>query len=266
MGGVVYQMGDRLPESLQDFAELHTWTSRLMRANELNPDPNTGLVVASAAMLGLAARQRTGAGQRVLVDMFGANAYANADDFLNYPGKPSRTMPDELMHGFSALYRLYECLDEQWVFLAIPSKKERTEFITALRESGVEPPSVEILNGNDETATAALAELLAQRTADAWQDMLTARGIACVRADGQIPALFWPQDDQAREMGFVAKAVHPRLGPYTRHGPVVQFDGSTQRLAGPPLAGQHNEELLAEAGFSADEFSDMKAAGGIWAE
>ena len=266
MGGVVYQMGDRLPESLQDFAELHTWTSRLMRANELNPDPNTGLVVASAAMLGLAARQRTGAGQRVLVDMFGANAYANADDFLNYPGKPSRTMPDELMHGFSALYRLYECLDEQWVFLAIPSNKERTEFITALRESGVEPPSAEILDGNDETATAVLAELLAQRTADAWQDMLTAKGIACVRADGLIPALFWPQDDQAREMGFVAKAVHPRLGPYTRHGPVVQFDGSTQGLAGPPLAGQHNEELLAEAGFSADEITEMKAAGVIWAE
>lgn len=266
MGGVVYQMGDRLPESLQDFAELHTWTSRLMRANELNPDPNTGLVVASAAMLGLAARQRTGSGQRVLVDMFGANAYANADDFLNYPGKPSRAMPDELMHGFSALYRLYKCLDEQWVFLAIPSKKERTEFITALRESGVEPPTAEILNGNDETAAAALADLLAQRTADAWQDMLTAKGIACVRADGQIPALFWPQDVQTREMGFVANAVHPRLGPYTRHGPLVQFDGSTQGLAGPPLAGQHNEELLAEAGFSADEISNMQAAGVIWAE
>ena len=266
MGGVVYQMGDRLPESLQDFTELRTWTSRLMRANELNPDPNTGLVVASAAMLGLAARQRTGEGQLVLVDMFGANAYANADDFLNYPGKPSRAMPDELMHGFGALYRLYECLDGQWVFLAIPTEKERAEFITALRESGVEPPTAAILNANDKTASAALADLLAQRTADAWQDMLSAKGIACVRADGHTPALFWPQDDQTQAMGFVAKAVHPRLGPYTRHGPLVQFDGSTRGLAGPPLAGQHNEELLAESGFSADEISDMNANGIIWAE
>ncbi len=60
MGGVLYQMGERVPEDLQDMAGLRLWTRRLMRANEVNPDPNTALVIATSAMLGLVARHRTG--------------------------------------------------------------------------------------------------------------------------------------------------------------------------------------------------------------
>ena len=101
MGGVVYQMAGRLPQELQDIDGLKLWTRRLMRANELNPDPNTSVVVATSVMLGLMARARTGQGQRIMLDMLGANAYANSDDFLRYPGKPPRALPDEGCHGFS---------------------------------------------------------------------------------------------------------------------------------------------------------------------
>ncbi|MCZ6711881.1 MAG: CoA transferase, partial [Gammaproteobacteria bacterium] len=80
MGGVIYQMGGRLPDKLQDIDGLKLWTRRLMRANELNPDPNTAVVVATSILLGLMARARTGLGQQILLDMFGANAYANSDD------------------------------------------------------------------------------------------------------------------------------------------------------------------------------------------
>ena len=71
-----------------------------MRANELSPDPNTGAVVASAVMLGLSERQlSSGQGQTISVDMLGANAYANSDDFLSYPGKSDRALPDAGLHG-----------------------------------------------------------------------------------------------------------------------------------------------------------------------
>ncbi len=61
-----------------------------MRANELNPDPNTALVLTTSVMLGLVARQQTHRGQQIYMDMLGANAYANSDDFLNYPSKSPR--------------------------------------------------------------------------------------------------------------------------------------------------------------------------------
>ena len=83
-------MGGRIPSEQQDIPALRTWTGWLMRANELNPDPNTAMVVCSSALLGLNALQRTGKCQRILIDMFGANAYANYDDFLSYPGQGPR--------------------------------------------------------------------------------------------------------------------------------------------------------------------------------
>ena len=136
MGGVLYQMGERVyPTNPYLFHELRTWARRLMRANEVNPDPNTAMVVASSALLGLVARQRTGEGQRVLMDMFGANAYANHDDFLSYPGKPSRLMPDETLLGLGPTYRLYRCADDHWVFLALTRDSERARFVSALENA-----------------------------------------------------------------------------------------------------------------------------------
>jgi crotonobetainyl-CoA:carnitine CoA-transferase CaiB-like acyl-CoA transferase len=140
MGGVLYQLGERVPDAVQDMDGLRLWTRRLMRANEVNPDPNTALVVTTSAMLGLAARHRTGQGQRVLVDMFGANAYANHDDFLAYPGKAARALPDPLLYGLSASYRLYRCARDQWVFLALTSEREFQRFSAELMEAGLMAP------------------------------------------------------------------------------------------------------------------------------
>jgi len=158
MGGVLYQMGERIPEQQQDIPALRTWTRRLMRANELNPDPNTALVVCSSALLGLNALQRTGKGQRILIDMFGANAYANHDDFLSYPGKAPRAMPDEGLHGLHPSYRLYATAEDQWVFLAVPEEKEKKRFAERLTALGIEV-DIAILTRNDETTVGHLSEI-----------------------------------------------------------------------------------------------------------
>merc|ERR1711965_742010 len=96
------------------------------------------MVVCSSALLGLNALQRTGKGQRVLIDMFGANAYANHDDFLSYPGKAPRAMPDEGLHGLHPSYRLYPTAEDQWVFLAVPEEKEKKRFTECLTALGIE--------------------------------------------------------------------------------------------------------------------------------
>ena len=47
--------------------------------------------------------------------MIGANAYANADDFFDYEGKPPREVSDAAGYGPNALYRLYEA-ERGWVY------------------------------------------------------------------------------------------------------------------------------------------------------
>jgi crotonobetainyl-CoA:carnitine CoA-transferase CaiB-like acyl-CoA transferase len=266
MGGVVHQMGGSLPGDLQDFEGLKLWTSRLMRANELNPDPNTGLVVASSVMLGLVARQRTGQGQQIFVDMYGANAYANSDDFLHYPGKADRALPDRGLHGLSAIYRLYPCDAEQWLFVALLTDRQRHAFIDTLAAAGHPAPDLAALQSPDDVLAERLSALLATKSADYWQALLAPAGVACVRADGTPPSTFWLQDEQARAMQLTAPVDHPVWGPYRRHGPLVMFDGECQTLGPAPTAGQHNQEILFQLGYSQTQVDEFREQGVIWQE
>ena len=217
MGGVLYQMGDRIPAEQQDIPALRTWTRRLMRANELNPDPNTAMVVCSSALLGLNALKQTGEGQRILIDMFGANAYANHDDFLAYPGKPARTMPDEGLHGLHPTYRLYAAAQEQWVFIAIPEAKEKRHFAERLTALGIEV-DIAILHRNDETTVSHLCDIFKGKDAEFWEAQLAPEGVGCVRADRYSPVEFWWHDPQVHALNLTQPSVHPAWGAYDRHG------------------------------------------------
>ena len=120
-GGALFQAGrDGAPHDVASVEELREGSGWLYGANETSPDPNTSVALASAAMLGLHARRRTGEGQQIFLSMLGANAYANYDDFLSYEGKPDRPTVDADVLGFSALYRLYPARSG-WVMLAVTS-------------------------------------------------------------------------------------------------------------------------------------------------
>jgi len=266
MGGVLFQMAERVPSELQNIENLTLWTRRLMHANEVNPDPNTAVIVATSVMLGLVARQRTGRGQQILVDMFGANAYANHDDFLSYPDKPDRALADAELLGLSATYRLYPCAEEQWVFLALTNENERAGFVNSLQKANVDGPSAELLAAGGTALSDALAALFMTKNAAFWEALFAPAGIGCVRADALRPNEFWLQDPQPEAMGLTAETEHPRWGPYKRHGRLVLFDGGGQALGPPPLAGQHNEELLLEAGFDTTVISELMAEGVLWCE
>lgn len=266
MGGALYQMGERVPDTVQDIDSLRLWTRRLMRANELNPDPNTALVVATSALLGLVARARTGSGQRILLDMFGANAYANHDDFLSYAGKPPRAMPDAQLHGLSATYRLYQCQDEHWVFLAMTTKAERERFLTALASAGIEGPSDKTLAANNDALSTQLTDLFAQKTAHFWETLFVAHEVACLQADAHLPNEYWLEHPQAQANALTGEATHPAWGNYRRHGSMLGFDGVASIYPPPPLAGQHNTELLTELGFSAEEIADLIEKKVLWSE
>ena len=118
MGGAMRQMGRGMPpppEQALDLEETVEATRWMMKSN-WGPDQNTSPAVATAIMLGLRSRDQTGKGQPVHVTMLNANAWTNADEYYDYPGRPPIALPDEEIHGLHALYRLYRCR-EGWVFL-----------------------------------------------------------------------------------------------------------------------------------------------------
>ncbi len=268
LGGVLYQLGERVPEMPQSMPNLRLWTRRLMRANEVNPDPNTAVVVATSALLGLVARNTTGRGQRILVDMFSANAYANHDDFLNYPTKAPRAQPDELLQGLNPTYRLYRCADNHWVFLAMSSSKEHRRFIEAVKqrpdlESSL---SAEQLATNEAVVSEQLEQLFMQCPAADWETLFIEHGVACLQADAVVPQSYWLEGEQAKTMQLTQTATHPAWGDYRRHGPMVTFDNRAPVTGSAPLAGEHSSELLTECGYSTREIDDLQSNKTIWRE
>ncbi|HEY6599199.1 MAG TPA: CoA transferase, partial [Pseudomonadales bacterium] len=184
MGGALWHTGPlQAPGTRLSLAEIRDTARRLNGANELNPDPNMSMVVATAALLGLL----SGTGQKIYIDMFGANAYANWDDFVAYPGKPERVSVDANGYGVGPLQRLYRC-KSGWVMLMIVNDHELAQFGSEVGRA---------FDRNDPDLAARLEAMFADATADEWEAQLAPKGLGCVRADGLMPHDFLLQDPHA---------------------------------------------------------------------
>jgi crotonobetainyl-CoA:carnitine CoA-transferase CaiB-like acyl-CoA transferase len=223
-------------------AELRNISRKLLRANEVNPDPNTSMVIATASILGLCARSSTGKGQKIFLDMFGANAYANWDDFFSHPGKKPRPSVDENGFGLGPLYRLYEAADG-WVFLAVVTSKDKKLLSKTLE--------IDLSKHNLESE---LEELFKTKPVDVWEVELTAKGIGCVEASGPVPPQFFMMDEHVAQEGILVDATHPDWGAYKRLGPMSIFDNGS--CSGTEAAGGSTLSLLVELGYD-DESIDL---------
>lgn len=247
LGGVVWQLGDLPPEGeAQDVEQLRETARKLLRANEVNPDPNTSMVVATSALLGLAARKALGRGQKIFVDMFGANAYANWDDFLAYEGKPERPPVDADGYGLGPLQRLYRCRDG-WVFLMIASDAEWDVFA---KETSL------AITRDDANLGAVLTDLFASGDADDFERRLAPKGVGCVRADGAQPPDFFLNDPHCGVEELRVPAVHPDWGDYYRNGPMARF-AKGDAYQGASAMGDSTTALLEELGYDAAQVADL---------
>ena len=247
LGGVVWQLGELPAEGeAQDVEQLRETARKLLRANEVNPDPNTSMVVATSALLGLAARKALGRGQKIFVDMFGANAYANWDDFLAYEGKPERPPVDAEGYGLGPLQRLYRCRDG-WVFLMIASDAEWDVFA---RDTNL------AITRDYANLGVVLTKLFESGDADDFERRLAPKGVGCVRADGAQPPDFFLNDPHCGVEELRVPAVHPDWGDYYRNGPMARF-AKGDAYQGASAMGDSTTALLEELGYDAAQVGDL---------
>lgn len=266
LGGAGWQAG--VMPTGTSIPELREGARRLFRANEVNPDPNTSAVVAATVTLALMARAKHGVGQEVFVDMMGANAYANWDDFLTYPGKPARPALDPDLRGLGPLNRLYETSDG-WVVLCLPLDVEWDEFVRLAASDlagDARFASREARAENAEALTEILNALFARESTEHWEQLLGAAGLGCCQADGPLPGDYWHEAEQVALNGFKATVQHTLHGEFERHGPMARMHGTPNRIASAPLAGEQADALLAELGFDAGDIARLRASGVVWSE
>ncbi len=264
-GGALAQMGrSAVPPADQEmtYEEIIEVSRRLGRSNETNPDPNGSMVTSTAILLGLYARDRYGEGQYIQTTMLGANAYANADDFFSFDGKPERRIPDANGYGLGSLYRLYEA-KEGWVFLCAESDADWNTLCEALEtgdlRSDARFSTIELREQNGDALAGELANVFKQRTAEEWERDLTRVGVACVEAEDAGTSRVFTRLHESGQNWYTTEVEHIRLGIFWRYKPVVELSLTPARVGPGPLRGQHTRAILGELGYSETRIDELKA-------
>jgi crotonobetainyl-CoA:carnitine CoA-transferase CaiB-like acyl-CoA transferase len=232
-----------------------------------NGDSSAALMVGTALLLGLLARGRTGAGQRIVTTMLASNGLLASDDFLAYAGKPARRLPDRDFYGMGPLYRLYEAR-EGWLFLACPQEKEWTPLCAALAEATcgrldlAADPRFATTNtraAHADALAAALEGVFRERAAAEWEDRLLARDLAGVALNPRpyLEVLF--DDPLLRENDLIREVDHPTFGRHPRTGPTVRLSRSATRTDAAATVGQHTRAILTELGYTDAQIEDLVA-------
>ena len=236
--------------------------------SETGADPVAATGHATAMLLGLFARDRTGLGQTIESAMIISNIFHNYEDAMSYAGKPERAQPDAYQFGFNALYRLYECAlpaagssfapyanqKPRWIFLAAESD---AEFASLCKVAGCEDlaadpryATAEARKANDGDLAAALAQVFETRSAKDWQDSLLATGVGCVQADAMSNFAFLYKDEQVQANDFTVLTEHPSIGKYWRHAPLLKFSETPGVVTNTSVQGEYTQNILAELGYA----------------
>jgi crotonobetainyl-CoA:carnitine CoA-transferase CaiB-like acyl-CoA transferase len=255
-GNQLRQVGEGYPrpgaESLPiDELKQEAW--RLLKAAEGNADPIAAVAAATAVLLALRHRDRTGKGQSVLTTMIGSDMYANSDDAILYEGKPKSPAVDAELLGFGPAYRLYEAA-EGWVMVACVRAAEWAALCDAIGcpDLGAEWEAAwdqRCRSTKGASLAASVATAIRQRSAAEWEALTEKEDIPMVAVEMRDPGRFNMEDAEMRRLGHAVRVTSPVHGEYWRHGALQTFSEAEQTFGAWDPLGGHTEAILAELGY-----------------
>ena len=205
------------PERNADMSLLELQAVVLPRLGQVvDGDSNAALAVLAALALGIYHQQRTGHGQFVRTSMIAGNAWAYADDFCSYRGKPPALVSDDEYWGVCALDRLYPAA-EGWVCLVVRTEREWQALTDAIGspELATNPrfATAEARQANDGELIRILGARFAEQPSAAWEELLSQADVGCVDVGFQGHPGFISFDQGLRETGLTTEVEHPQDSP-----------------------------------------------------
>jgi crotonobetainyl-CoA:carnitine CoA-transferase CaiB-like acyl-CoA transferase len=213
-------------------------------------DVFTGLYATIAVQAALLARKKTGRGQKIDLSLFDSAISTLVNVASNYlmSGKvPGRLGND---HPNIVPYSTYEASDGLLV-IAVGNDRQFQSLCELLSDPTIgKDPRFQTNPGRvayRDELNQRLNEEIKKKTKAEWQYLLAQKGVPCGPVN-TLDQLF--QDPQTIARKMVVTMEHPKVGTFKLVGsPLKMSDTKVTYRNPPPLAGEHNDEILKEIGL-----------------
>jgi crotonobetainyl-CoA:carnitine CoA-transferase CaiB-like acyl-CoA transferase len=214
-------------------------------------DTGNALLAAIAIAAALYHRDKTGVGQEVSTSIVNAGLLHTSYAWIRADGSPGDwEHVDGQQYGLSPFYRLYECADGRWLFLAAVSDQERDRLVAVMGEA---VPGLQDGQADDITWSKALSTRFLEQPAEQWFAELDKEGVPVEIVDEAFcRTLFDDADAQASQL--VSTTWAGNVGRFEDPGLFVNVTPATPVIQrGPSLCGEHTRQILREHGYSDEE-------------
>jgi len=224
------------------------------------PDKMTAITAAQAITAALLARARTGQGQHVRLSMLDAVvAFLWGSDM----GAQTFVDPPHAQQGAASFLDLIYETKDGFMTAAVMSDKEWKALTQALDkpewldDPRFKTPALRDQNINDRLAM--IQEVLRTRTTAEWLARMEKADVPCAPALTRYEVLEHPQVLASK---LLVETEHPQVGRVRQTRAAARFDKTPTAIRmGAPTLGQHNEQILAELGLSAQEIAALREDG-----
>ena len=232
------------------------------------PSSGTAFLAAYSVTAALFVRETEGVGQKVEVPLLNGSIAMQGSSFVRGDGiQGDPEGPDRDPRGVKPAYRLYQCSDGKWIFIACGNETfwgklciamGMEDFTTSPRFRDApwrfEPEDEPIIK-------AALDEKIGKETRAHWLQHFDKHDVPAAPADHRDDFLV---DPQVQSDGILVQIDDPMLGMLTQLGPLVSVAGLPGSVVEPaPGLGEHGVEVLTGVGFDREECSRLVDSGAL---
>ncbi|HDP97078.1 MAG TPA: CoA transferase [Euryarchaeota archaeon] len=222
-------------------------------------DIAAGMFANSAILAALYSREKGSGGQYIDISMLDCQAawmshqasayFATGKNPERMGSKHPQMIPNQAVKSRNGYVIVGAGNDRLWAKMCTAAG--RTDLIDDPRFS-TNPDRIR----NREILDPLLDEIFQERDTEEWVEIMLEAGVPC----GPVLALSQLfKDPQVIQRDMVIEAEHPTAGTIKLTGFPMKFSSTPERLSiPPPLLGQHKDEILAAAGYSADEIEKLK--------
>ncbi|MFQ5873140.1 MAG: CaiB/BaiF CoA transferase family protein [Dehalococcoidia bacterium] len=224
-------------------------------------------LAAYAISSALYVRELEGVGQKIEVPLLNGALAMQAHGFVDGPGLERIRETHSDPQGSLPAYRLYECSDGRWIFIACGNEAFWTKLCTTLGlEEYLSDPRFEEAPWNFQEedqvrVIAAIGEVIKRRPHDHWLELFDREDVPCASAGSRDEFV---EDPQVLHNRMMVELKDPMLGDTRQMGIPVSLPLTLGGIMGAaPRRGEHGNEILSELGYSQSELGRLKSNGAI---